>query len=77
MAWQPIETAPKLRSTMIVVRAFDVPAQQGALLYTSDPYCVWWDTYENRWMRWPHSYPPTHWRALSEDAPAPACGDGA
>lgn len=63
--WQPIETAPRARHPMIVVRAFGVPAGTGAIRnYHSDPYCVWWDEDDACWRRWPHAFPPTHWTTL-------------
>ena len=65
MEWQPIETAPKAKKPMIVVIA-RLPSG-----YLSDPYCVWYDEYRvgalSDWVRWPHSFPPTHWMPL----PAP------
>lgn len=62
--WQPISTAPKDR-TMIVVKAVNVRVQQGALLYTSDPYCSWWQ--DGKWSRWGHNFDPTHWCPLPPD----------
>lgn len=63
--FRPIDAdTPRQRTPMIVVMAIDVPVQQGALRYTTDPYCVWWDEDYGRWARWPHPYPPTHWLPL-------------
>lgn len=64
MEWQPISTAPKDR-TMIVVKAVNVRVQQGTLLYTSDPYCSWWQ--DEKWARWVHNFDPTHWVPLPPD----------
>jgi hypothetical protein len=61
--WLPISTAPKEHKpySMFVVIAMDVIVGNG-IRYTTDPYCVWpmGETY----VRWPHSFPPTHWMPL-------------
>lgn len=63
MEWQPIETAPKDGREMFVVRAFDVdPNGRGIQKYTTDAYCVWREG--DKFARWPHNFPPTHWVAL-------------
>jgi hypothetical protein len=59
---------------MIVVQAFSVPVQQGALRYTSDPYAVWWGDHSQEWVRWPHDFQPTHWMPLPAP-PAPEAPD--
>ena len=55
--WQPIETAPKQRTPMIVV----IGVYRS---YTTDPWCAWWS--HGKWERWPHPYAPTHWMPLPE-----------
>ncbi len=60
--WQPIETAPKNRKKMFVVKAFNVKINDRP--YTSDPYCVWSEN--GKFVRWPHSFEPTHWLELPE-----------
>jgi hypothetical protein len=57
--WQPIETAPKeYTKEMFVVIA--IGANGGK--YNTDPYCVWYD--DGDFIRWPHSFKPTHWMPL-------------
>lgn len=72
MKWLPIETAPKARYPMIVVRG---TLRSG---YITDPWCVWRDG--EKWVRWPHREPPTEWTPLptppgSEHAQAKAIMD--
>ena len=57
--WQPIETAPKKKTPMIVV----IGVYEN---YVTDPWCVWWsdDAWGGYWARWPHQTSPTHWMAL-------------
>lgn len=55
MSWQPIDTAPRAISPMIVVVGV-----WGT--YTTDVYGVFWDG--KSWARWPHGAPPTHWMPL-------------
>jgi hypothetical protein len=66
--WLPISTAPKEHKpySMFVVIAMDVIVGNG-IRYTSDPYCVW--PMSGTYMRWPHSFPPTHWRPLPDYSP--------
>ena len=61
--WLPISTAPKERKpySMFVVIAMNVISRCGAI-HTTDPYCVW--PSDGKFIRWPHSFPPTHWRPL-------------
>jgi hypothetical protein len=56
--WQPIETAPKAKTPMVVVIGV-----WGS--YVTDPYAVFWNG--AGWARWPHKAAPTHWLCL----PAP------
>lgn len=56
MEWLPIETAPRERDPMIVVRGI---LSSG---YVTDPWCVWWQ--DSAWIRWPHKEQPTHWLPL-------------
>lgn len=68
--WQPIETAPKQGREMFVVRGFNVTnLNAGCRNYTTDAYCVWPGDEGNGWVRWPHTFPPTHWMPLPK-APA-------
>lgn len=60
--WQPIDTAPRERAPMIVVRGI---LSSG---YVTDPWCVWWD---GEWVRWPHEEQPTHWLPLPPLEPRP------
>lgn len=55
--WQPIETAPKEKTPMIVVIGLFGN-------YVTDPYCVFYSN--NEWCRWPHVKQPTHWMPLPE-----------
>ena len=66
--WLPINTAPKEHKpySMFVVIAMDVIVGDG-IRYTTDPYCVW--LMGGKYMRWPHSFPPTHWRPLPDYNP--------
>ena len=62
--WRPIETAPRLGRTMYVVRGFFVTNVNAHVRdYTTDAYCVWPDP-DGGWVRWPHTFPPTHWKPL-------------
>lgn len=56
-AWRPIESAPRTRHPMFVVRAFSGNG------YSSDPWCVWRES-DGGFARWPHDFPPTHWMPL-------------
>ena len=53
---------------MFVVRAFDVIPHEGAMLYTTDPYCTWLDEMLGMWVfpRWPHAFKPTHFCLLPD-----------
>lgn len=63
--WLPIESAPKNRKRMFVVRAIDqLTGLVGGHRYTSDPYCVWSEN--GKFIRWPHDFPPTHWTDLPD-----------
>lgn len=55
--WQPIESAPKVKHPMIVVRGHFADRN-----YTTDPWCVFWQ--DGKWERWPHKDAPTHWMPL-------------
>ncbi len=57
--WQPIETAPKDRRMIVVIGVWP--------RYTTDPWCVWWDSHDNVWMRWDHVRSPTHWMPLPDE----------
>lgn len=63
--WLPIETAPKDSREMFVVRAFNVdPIGIGkGFSYTSDAYAVF-RADDGAFVRWPHTWPPTHWMPL-------------
>jgi hypothetical protein len=62
--WRDIADAPKDGTTMFVVRGFNITNENGhARNYTTDPYCVWPGS-DGGWMRWPHSFPPTHYMPL-------------
>jgi hypothetical protein len=57
---------------MFVVRAFDVFLHPKATApYTSDPWCVWYDEMYiddvDKFVRWPHPFPPTHFCLLPEE----------
>lgn len=65
--WQPIEKLPaRMKNTkeMFVVKAIDANITIGDLerTYTSDPWCVW--TEQGKFIRWPHTFAPTHWKRL-------------
>lgn len=59
MEWQPIETAPKVKSPMIVVIGHFKKRN-----YITDPWCVFWQ--DGVWERWPHRDRPTHWMPLPD-----------
>jgi len=61
LEWKPIETAPKDTKRMFVVIAIN-PVQL-RLPYKTDPYCVWAEL-DKGFVRWPHTFPPTHWCEL-------------
>lgn len=69
MFWLKIENLPdhwKTDRGMFVVKAFDVfPNNQSPMKYTTDPYCVWME--DGEFIRWPHSFPPTHYMVLAEE----------
>jgi hypothetical protein len=67
--WQDIATAPRKSRTMFVVKAFDALVE-GGRRYTSDPWCVWRPA-DGEFVRWPHSFPPTHWCELPPLSAAP------
>ena len=56
---QPIETAPRQKHPMIVVRGYFADRD-----YLTDPWCVFWA--DGAWQRWPHNDQPTMWVALPE-----------
>jgi hypothetical protein len=58
--WQPIKTAPKDR-TIIVLGAYYPKTD-----IWGDPWACWWGPGAGEWMRWPHKHPPTHWMPLPE-----------
>jgi hypothetical protein len=66
--WLPISTAPKEYKpySMFVVIAMDVTVG-AAIRYTTDPYCVY--RTGGTYVRWPHFFPPTHWRPLPDYNP--------
>lgn len=63
--WQPIETAPQDGTQVLLI------ARYPTNVAWSDQYHSWWHTRavteDVHWARWPHTFPPTHWRPL----PAP------
>lgn len=67
MNWQPIEAYPKNDRKMRVVKAFAMPygPSHAELTYNTDPYCVWYQ--DGVFVRWPHSFPPTHYCEVPED----------
>jgi hypothetical protein len=58
---------------MFVVRAFDVNVHGGSDGYTyiTDPYCVWYEPATShrtdKFVRWPHNFPPTHFCLLPRE----------
>lgn len=64
MAYQPIDTLNVSDKKMFVAIAIDVQFRDGSFPYTTDPYCVWKEG--DKYVRWPHSFPPTHWLPLPE-----------
>ena len=63
--WQPIETAPKDRTMVVLIGVTEGNGFTGGRPYRSDPWCGWFS--DGEWQRWPHPWPPTHWMPL----PAP------
>lgn len=63
--WLPIATAPIRHRpfNMFVVIGLSVIMSSNGAPYTTDPWCVWPDG-KGGFMRWPHSFPPTHWCPL-------------
>lgn len=56
--WQPIETAPQNRKSVLLI----APYPTGGIW--SDPRAGWHDGLS--WVRWPHSFQPTHWAPIPE-----------
>jgi len=56
MEWQPIETAPKDGTHIIVMPYF----------YVEDLQVSWFILDEDRWANWNWSVEPTHWMPLPE-----------
>jgi hypothetical protein len=69
--WLPIATAPIRHRpfNMFVVIGLNVILASGGAPYTTDPWCVWPDG-KRGFMRWPHSFPPTHWCPLPSYHPS-------
>jgi hypothetical protein len=60
--WQPIKTMLLDSRKTFLVQAFNVLPAKCKIPYTSDPYVVFW--LNNKFQRWPHDFPPTHWMAI-------------
>lgn len=63
--WKPIAELPQLYKDtrkMFVVRGH-LPYGNDKT-YVSDPYCVWLDKGNTKYVRWPHPYPPTEFVEL-------------
>lgn len=69
--WEPIETAPKGRKPNGTMQfaLLCAPYPTSTRMW-SDIYQCWWSEAEERWMRWPHPFPPTLWM------PSPAMPEG-
>lgn len=66
--WQKIEFLPELYNNskrMFVVKGVGLPLGSSRN-YNTDPYCVWKTPGDNRYVRWPFDYPPTHFMELPE-----------
>lgn len=60
--WQPIETAPKDKTSVLLIGRYPTSSRGW-----SDIYMCWRAQKENGfegWLRWPHSFHPTHWMPL-------------
>lgn len=63
LKWEPIENAPRQKYPLIVVHGFYPSGlNDSGYRYTTDPWCVFWQN--NKWERWPHQKPPTHYLEL-------------
>lgn len=71
--WQSISTLPDDYKGMFVVIGLDVLIPRVNKQYTTDPYCVWLnrnpllkiqEVLAEKFVRWPHPFPPTHWLPL-------------
>lgn len=75
MSWQPIDTAPKERDErghrpqVLLIGAY--PAGLGSTVW-SDIRHGWWDEPCEKWERWPHWFPPSHWMPLPTPPEDPA-----
>jgi hypothetical protein len=56
------ERLPEIGREMFVVRGFDVIPCEGCRPFTTDAYAVWLEG--DKFVRWPHNFPPTHWMLL-------------
>lgn len=58
--WRPIETElPPERKTILLI------ARYPTIDLWSDAWVAWLEKDKKTWARWPHSFPPTHWRPLT------------
>jgi hypothetical protein len=64
-SWQDIATCP--RGDRRVVLLISVNGPNG---YITDPWTGWMNS-DGTFARWPHEFPPTHWRAIEPKHPAP------
>lgn len=65
MGWQPIETAPKDGTEVLLIGRY--PSATSTPTF-SDIYHGW-RSLKGHWTRWPHPFDPTHWMPLP-DPPA-------
>ena len=60
--WQPIATAPKGRNAEGKVQyVLLIGPYPHGIGHWSDIRQGWWDEFGERWERWVHPFPPTHW----------------
>jgi hypothetical protein len=67
--WQPIETAPRNRTMIMMIGVTRGNGFTGGAPYTTDPHCGWIDG--EHYARWPHHWPPTHWKAVGSPPVTP------
>ena len=75
--WQPIETAPKDGTAILVYFPkdfFDRKRNHQTVVYWAikDPWVTGWEVYGGSFL----SIEPTHWMPLPDPPPTPAAGGG-
>ena len=77
MTWQPIETAPKDGSRVLIWRGDTYSAEAVAGYWDDDKYArnprPYWTGHDHYWRgkRWCREHAPTHWMTLPEPPVTP------